>query len=411
MKRFLLVLFVMLASAVALAACGADDEDAGSADTAATQADAKPAETGPITIGMAASLSGPISAYDGPIKEAIELGIKDVNAKGGVAGRKLELVTADNKTDLQLVKSTAERVLGQGTDIFVPTCDYDIGGPAAKLANDRGKIAITCAGSPLWGREGLGENVYNTYQATPTEAAAIASFVAKRGWKRPYVITDTTLEYTKNLSQYFEQVLPQYAGDAKVAGKDSFQNPDTSIASQVTRLKNSDADVVVLSSYLPGGATALKQLRAGGVDLPVVGGIAFDGGPVWTKAIPGLSDFYYTGIVSMFGDDPDDAVNAFYARFKKETGAVPPSSLSVTGYDTVQTIARAIEGAKGSTDAAALRKQLNAFKDVPLLAGPTTYTEECHIPVGRPMRIIGIDGGKASFLETAETPKLPEAPC
>jgi branched-chain amino acid transport system substrate-binding protein len=398
---------------VALAACGGDEPEPAGESSSASSASESAASEGPITIGVASSQSGPISAYDGPILAAMKLAAEDVNEKGGAAGREIRFVTADNKTDLQLVKSTAQRVLDQGAQILVPTCDYDFGGPAAQVADEKGILAISCAGSPLFGKQGLGENVYNTYQATPTEAASVVAFAKKQGYKKPYILTDTTLEYTKNLSQYFEQIFKAQVPDGQIAGKDTFQNPDTSIASQVTRIKNSGADTVVLSSYMPGGATAIKQLRAGGVDLPVLGGIAFDGGPVWTKAIPSLSDFYYTGIVSMFGDDPDPKVNEFYARFEEETGSVPPSSLSVTGYDTITTLVKAIEGAGGSTDGAKLREQLDAFTDVELLAGKTTYTEDCHIPVGRPMRIISIEKGEPKFVDLPSIDKaqLPEAPC
>lgn len=409
MQRTMAAVTVGLATAVALSACGGSD----SATSATAPKAASAASKGPILIGVASSLSGPISAYDQPILTAMKFAASDLNAKGGVDGRKITFTTADNKTDLQLVKSAAQKVLDKKAQILVTTCDYDFGGPAAKLAQAKGLIAISCAGSPLYGKAGLGENVYNTYQATPTEAGALAAFAKQKGYKHPYILTDTTLEYTKNLAQYFEQTYKKDVPDGTIAGKDTFANSDTSIASQVTRIRNSGADVVLVSSLLPGGATALKQIRAGGVTVPLLGGIAFDGGPVWTKAIPNLSNFYYTGIVSMFGDDPDPTVNSFYARYKKETGSVPPSSLSVTGYDTITTLAKAIKGAGGSTDGASLRAQLDKFTDVPLLSGSTTYTSDCHIPVGRPMRIIEIEKGTPKFVEEPKVDKasLPTAPC
>ena len=83
----------------------------------------------------------------------------------------------------------------------------------------------------------------------------------------------------------------------------------------------------------------------------------------------------------------------------------------ILGYSTVQTIAKGIEKA-GTTKGAKLGKALDSFKDVRLLAGPTTYTPACHVPVGREMLMIEYRNGKPrSTGQFVEPEKVPKYPC
>ena len=65
-----------------------------------------------------------------------------------------------------------------------------------------------------------------------------------------------------------------------------------------------------------GGASAIRQLRTGNVDLPIYGGSAFDG-TFWTSAIPNLSNFYNVAMASSAGDDPNPAVNDFIKNLER----------------------------------------------------------------------------------------------
>jgi branched-chain amino acid transport system substrate-binding protein len=409
MKRIAALLLTATLAATGVAACGDDDEEEAGGAAAASET-VEQQESGPIIIGQPASLSGPQSFYDLPIQAFMKLAIEDVNSSGGVGGRQLELITADNKTNLELVQSTTQSVLDKDADIIIPTCDYDIGGPAARLAQENGIVSITCAGSPLHGKEGIGDLAFNSYQANPTEVATMVGYAAEQGWKRPYLIQDTSLEYSKNLCDEIEKFFPQAVPDGEIAGKDTFQNPDQSVEAQVTRLRNNkEADSVMLCSYLPGGATALRQMRSAGIDLPVFGGIGFDGRG-WTEAIPNISDFYYPAVVSIAGDDPEEKVNEITKRFEEETGDPVEASIAFTGYANIEMIKKGVEAA-GTTEGEKLAEAFEQFKDEPLVTGPTTYTDDCHIPLGRPMRVMQWRDGELSLAKLVETTERPESPC
>jgi branched-chain amino acid transport system substrate-binding protein len=399
------VCFALLATAALLAACGGDDDSVADSGSPATRP--TPAASGePIVLGAPVAQSGVLELYDSELLRGIRYAVDEVNAAGGVEGRMLELVVADHGTDLARVASATEEVLDQGADVVVTTSDYDFGAPAVLAATDAGVMSIGGAGAPEYGREGLGPLAFNVYQATPTEAAVIAEWGYGQGWRRPYLVVDTSFEYTKSICDLFEESWVALAGPGSVAGRSTFLNTDPSIASQVTAVNGAeDADVVVMCSFPPGGASAVRQLRTGGVDLPILGAAPFEG-TYWLEAVPGLDDFFYASMASSAGDDPNPAVNSLLAAARPAGGGV----YVLVGYSAVQTITRGIQLA-GTTEGVALAHAIETFTDEPLLVGPTTYATECHIPLGRPMALMQIQAGRPSLLEYVTPSELPASPC
>jgi branched-chain amino acid transport system substrate-binding protein len=369
------------------------------ATAGATRSQAKP----PIIVGAAVAQSGGFELYDNSVLAGVRWQMKRINAAGGVNGRKLRLVVADHKTDPAQVRAAAEQVLSKGADVVITTADFDFGAAAALAASKAKKISIGGAGAAEYGRKGLGPYHFNVYTGTPTESAVLAEFTARKGWKRPYLLRDTSIAYSKAVCDFYKKSLP---GGVRIAGEANFKNSDPSIASQVGAVRRSNADVVILCSYPPGGASAVRQIRTGGVRLPIIGGAGFDG-TFWLKSTPNLSDFYYNAMVSSAGDDPSAKVNSFVKSVNAPGGTI----YALFGYLVVETIQKAVMKAGGKTDGPSLAKALESFRNERLLVGPTTYTAQCHVPVGRAMAMMRIQNGKPRFLNYTKPKKVPPAPC
>lgn len=379
------------------AACGSSDSGSGSGGDA---------DSSPIIIGAAIAESGGFELYDAGQTAGMKYAIDQINAAGGVNGRKFELVVADHKTDPAQVQTAAQEVLDKGADVVVTTVDYDFGAPAALAARRAQKVSISGAGATEFGLKGLGPLHFNVYQGTPTESISMAAQAyTSQKLRRPYLLEDTTIQYSKSLCDEFEKAWEKIGGAGTIAGKDTFKNTDPAIASQVSKIKASDADFVVMCSYPPGGASAIRQLRTAGVDLPIQGGSAFDG-TFWTKAVPDLSNFYHPAMTSSAGDDPNKAVNDLLAAVKFDGSA----SYVMFGYEVIETIKRGIE-IGGSTDGPALAKAIESFRNEPLLTGPTSYSATCHAPIARPLAMMQIQAGKASFQEYSKPTGVAETAC
>lgn len=411
MKRpFFLLTLIVVAALVGAAACGGDDDEEAEPAPAATGETGGQATGEPIVIGAAVSLTGFLTQIDIPILNGAKLAIAEVNASGGVDGRPLELVTADTKTDVATVPVAALEVIEKGADIVLTTCDYDFGGPAAREANKKGLLAIGCSGSHLYGVKGIGQLAFNTHSANATEAATIAEFAYKKGWRKPYYLIDPSLEYTKGLCADFEKVFDDFAGGKSAVGTDTFQPTDPSISPQITRFKSQgqSADVIVLCSVQPAEGSAIRQIRAAGIDLPIMSGQGAEG-TFWLEAVPKVNDVYHDAVGSLSGDDPRPDVNEFFEKYEAEYGAAP-TSYPLFGYATIQTIVKAIEAA-GSTDGEAMAEALEKWDGEEVILGPTSYSSDCHIPLGRGFPIMHWQKGKNVFVEFIDPERVPKAVC
>ena len=386
----LVALLCILVLAALVAACGDDDDDGGSAT--AGEADTKEE----IVVGAAVAKTGLLNFTDVPGLAAAEVAVDNINQAGGVDGRKLRLISADTKSDRGIAPQVALELINEGADVLLVTCDFDYGAPAALAAQEKGIVSMSlCAGEPRFGPEGIGPLAFSAGVATNGEGAAGAQFARDElDAKTAYVLEDPTLVYDQYWAAAFEDTFKEQGG--QVLGRDTFENGDPSIAAQITRIRGLDQepDVIGLCSYPPGGASAVKQIRAAGIDAPIVACVAMDG-DYWTKAVPGLNDFYTTAYGSVNGDDENEEANTILDEVKA-AGDPPATSHYLEGYTSVELIAKGIEEA-GTTDGEPIAKALEAFQGVPVSLGDITFTERYHVPQDREVAINEIVDGKSTF--------------
>ncbi len=138
--------------------------------------------------------------------------------------------------------------------------------------------------------------------------------------------------------------------------------------------------------------SAMRQLRAAGIDAPIVTGELLDG-DYWIGSIPDLSNFYVISYGSKYGDDQDPEVNSFFKRFEAKYGKKADVSYGLRGYSAVQAWAAAANKAS-SLEGSKVAAVLDTFDKKPLVIGPTTYTSKLHIQTTRPMAILAATNGK-----------------
>lgn len=352
------------------------------------------AENKPV-LGLVMSFSGWFQPIDADTIAGAKLAVEDINAAGGVLGQPIEIVEFDNKSEPALGADGAIAVIEQGADAILFPSDFDFGAPGAFVAQQNNVIAFSAASDPKFGVQGIGPLAYSVSNAGQAQGALMAEWAYKeKGWRTAYVLLDNTISYTKSLCGSFAERWTEIAGAEALLGEDTFLNGDPSIASQVTRITglSEQPDVVFLCSYAPGGPSAIRQIRAAGIDAAILTGESMDG-DYWIGSVPDLSNFYVVNYGSKYGDDPSAEVNAFFERFEKKFGRKADNSYGLRGYSAVQAWAIAANRA-GSLDGDKVAAELDAFDKEPLVVGPTTWTPERHIEATRPMAIIGVQDGE-----------------
>jgi branched-chain amino acid transport system substrate-binding protein len=361
----------------------------------------------PIVIGYSFDSKGRMSPFDGPALAAATVRVKQLNAKGGVGGRKLEIRTCDTQDNNPArAKSCATRLLEGGADILFVTCDVDFSAPATQEALKRGTLAIApCIGTDQMGpkRFGrLGKLAFSFGNVAQDEGAAMAEYALRRGWRSAALTTDNLLVYFRNVVQAFEKRFTERGG--RIVAKESYTSGDKTIQNVVSRINGVRADVIVMSEAFAELPAFVSGLRSLGNRTPILNSWAGDG-VYWLPRSPQVTNYYFVTFASAFGDDPNPAIRTLIGELKK-AGRPPATGGFVTGAAAVDGVVAAIKRAGGSTNGARLAAQLERFKKVPTISGRVSFSSQLHTVFGRQYRVMRIENNKARYVGavTASSP-------
>src|SRR6476659_5384041 len=345
----------------------------------------------PIVIGWAFDGNGSMAPFDGPALAAAKLRINTINAKGGVNGRKLKLLTCDtqgNKPDV--AKACALRLVGQKANVIFTTCDVYLAAPVVRVAIDRGLLAIaSCIGTDQMGPKRFGSKgrlAFSFGNVAQDEGSAMAQYAWGRGWRTAALATDSVIVYFKNVVQAFKARWQQLGG--KVVDEETYQDPTfggNNVQNVVSRVNNVKADVIVTSTAGAYGALAplVTGLRTLGNNTPILNSWAGDG-TYWLPKSPKVTNYYFVTYASSFGNDPNPAVNKLAKQVHAATGGFVAGPAAIDGLVT------AVRRANGSTNGAKLASVMEKFRKVPTLSGLITFSPQLHTVFGRQYRVIKI---------------------
>ena len=325
-------------------------------------------------IGAALAKTGYMAPYDSTFA-AVEQLIEETNAKGGIDGHKIRVVHADTRSEPQQDVVAVQKLIEEGADVLVLSGEALNADAAAPLAEEHDMLNISNANEPGFGPPTTGRLSFSSYPSLLTEASAGAQFLWDRGVGHPFLFRDTSIIYGRAYCSGFQQTWEHLGGT--IAGSADFENSDESVASQVSELRSSDADGVVMCSYPPGGASAIKQIRSAGIEVPIIGPGGFDG-VFWIKGIPSTKEIFATSNGSSY--DPPNAETAKLFEKLKRAGINTDVSSSLLGaYAGGQLIIDAIKethSVNGNTLADALEAKAHHT-----VVGDLTYTKTDHHPV------------------------------
>jgi len=375
----------------------------GSALAATSRSTAK----SPIVIGWAFDGSGNMAPFDGPALAAAKLRVDQLNAKGGVNGRKLEIRTCDtqsNKPDI--AKACALRLLGGKANVIFTTCDVDLAAPVVRAAIDRGVLAIApCIGTDQMGPKRFGAKgrlAFSFGNVAQDEGSAMAQYAWSKGWRRAGLATDTVIVYFRNVVQAFQARWRQLGG--KIVANETYQSlGGNNVQNAVSRLNDVKADVYVTSTAGAFGALSsfITGLRTLGNNTPVLNSWAGDG-TYWLPANPKVTNYWFVTFASCFGDDPNPAVNKLAKEVKAGTGGF------ITGPSAIDGVVTAIKRAHGSTKGSVLAGVMQKFKKVPTISGNISFSAKLHTVFGRRYRVIRIQDNVPKVVGTIVAKVVPK---
>ena len=353
-----------------------------------------------IVVGMAVAQTGWMEAYDGEGTKMAQMYFEKLNEEGGLLGKQIKVLVADTKTDRVEGAKVGQTMVQEGADLMLVSADYDYGAPAALQAQKAGIVSFFLGASdPKAGVLGVGPFSFTSANAAQLEGATMADWgYQEKGFRKGYSLVDESIEYNKSICAGYDWIMGA-KDDAEIVGTDTFKGLDPVISTQITRMSDAIAsggvDHIMLCSTNPGAASALRQIRAAGIDLPVFGGTSMDGS-YWTEAVPGLKDFYVPSL-ALTKDDPRASVNEVTEAYAAKYGAGPASQYAYLIYGMLDMWVAAVKEAE-TTDAAAVVEVMNGFDSFETTVGLRKLTPELHIQTEIPMLVTSYEGGEQTLV-------------
>jgi branched-chain amino acid transport system substrate-binding protein len=364
---------------------------------------------GPIVIGLPIGLTSFINFYDSQVLLGAQTAAAIYNAKGGILGHKIKLVTADTASNIAQGGPAAQQVIAKGAQFILPTVDYNFGGVAAGVAQAHNLITISAADDPRMGLS-IGKNVFN-FDTTGGNAGSVLAEYATKTLKKTkaYLVLDTTLAAMSANCNGFSDAFKHFGGT--IAGTTSYDGTAAAQTSAVSAVQaaSSTYDVIMLCGYPASGATVLKGIRASGVSASVMLTDAFDGN-FWEEGVPDLSNSYAISYgVATAGQGRGSASEAL--DITRKNGK--PASVSLgylEAFSAIQAIAEAVTATK-SVSADKIRPYFEKFTNHPFAIGTTTWTNTCHARVGNAMVIADFSNGVEKYVTTMKPSYIPAGSC
>ncbi len=333
-------------------------------------------QDGAITIGTARGKTGGFAFFDEAGRKGLSIAIDQVNAAGGIDGCMIKLVEGDTQSNPALASQVAEELIAAGAQIIMAPADFDIGVGASQAAQAAGKFSFSPEASSIAWTQAVGPHFVTGATTIEDLGTAIAGFANSRGWDGIYVATNPAFNFFTEQERVFNEV---YKGT--VVGRDDIADDATDYSAVVTKIRNAGDAVkaVFLNDYFPHVGTFIKQLRAAGVTVPVIGN-----GTMSSAALPevvgadGLQEVYFISTAYYEGKDVDPGVAKFVADYTAKFGAPPENGNSILGFYGGLILADALKVA-GSVDAAAISDAIAKQTDL-TLPGATYYAWENRYP-------------------------------
>jgi branched-chain amino acid transport system substrate-binding protein len=332
---------------------------------------AKKEET--IKIGSALSLTGIQGPLDAPALKGAQVAIDEINKKGGVLGKQLELIYLDGKSDPATVANVTVQLIDQGAKAIITNSDFDFGGPGSREAQKAGLVGISpAASSPMYGSKALGDKQFTMSMWNTTMSAAGAEYAYEQGWRTAYVVTDDFIQYTKDLGEYFVKAWKDLGGT--VVYEEKYTQGAADFSAQLARMKALDKqpDLYYISSYMPDMGLIIRTMREAGITAPIVGGDSYDDPALFQALGPQYGNDIIFATHTWVSPDTSPQMAEFLKAYEAKFGGPPEAMWAATGWDAVHILAGAMEKA-GSTDGAAMAKAMeNNTWD--LLTGQLTWS-------------------------------------
>lgn len=351
MKKFLAVMSVVLLMATLFVSCSKSESSSEE-----------------IKVGFVGPLTGDYANYGTLCKQAVEMAIEEINAKGGVSGKQIKLYAEDSEGDSQKALAATEKLSSSDKvcAIIGPILTGETFSVAERVQQE-GLVIITPSASHK-DITAIGDYIWRT---TPSDG--LQGVVAGKYWSQVLGYKKLAVLYAKNdYSQgLYESMAESFVEEGgEIVATETFMVGDKDFKTQLTKLKNTDAEAIYIPDYTTEMAQILEQASQLQVNKPFLSGDGFLSEEIYTLAGQYTDGVVYTASAQV---EESNSAKEFREKYTAKYG-VGPDSFATNAYDATYILASVIE--KVGTDRKAIKEGMKEVKDFVGVNGVINFDEQ-----------------------------------
>jgi branched-chain amino acid transport system substrate-binding protein len=348
-----------------------------------------------LTIGEVDPLTGGISQFGIGCHQGIALAFEELNAAGGVLGKKVELITEDDQSKPGQSATVVRKLITQDKVIAIlgdATSSATL--ESAPIAQSS-KIPMITPSATNPRITAVGDFIFRVCFLDEFQGRVIARFASKNlKAQKVAILTDAKQDYSIDLAKFFKEEFAKLGG--MVAVEQSYTTGDTDFRAQLTSIRAAKPDAIYLPGYYQEVGLIIRQGRQIGLKMPFIG---CDGWAnqalldIGGKAVEGC---YFTNHFSP--DDQAPNVKNFVEKYRTKYGSAP-DTFAALGYDAARLLAAAVQRS-GTADSTAIRDAMAKTAGFEGVTGLISFDPNRN--ASKPGLVITVKDGRFEIAEKIE---------
>src|SRR5262245_26319121 len=361
-------------------ACGSGNEKGG-------------AQGGPIPIGHVASLTGDTATFGQSTDRGMRMAFEELNAKGGVLGRQLDLLSEDDRSITEEARTAAQKLLQRDQVVALLGEIASSRSLAAAPEAQRARIPMISPGSTNPKVTEVGDYVFRACFIDPFQGTVMARFaVDELKVKKVAILFDFKQDYSVGLADFFRKKFTELGGE--IVADERYTSGDTDFRAQLTTIRAANPEAIFVPGYYTELGLIAKQARELGIEVPMLGGDGWDSEKTLEIGGAAVEGYYFSTHYSADAESPK--VRAFVKRYHETYGAVP-DAMAALGYDTAHILSDALRRA-GSPEGPKLRDAIAGTREFDGVTGRISIDGERN--ARKDAVVLKIENGRFRYYRT-----------
>jgi branched-chain amino acid transport system substrate-binding protein len=352
-------------------------------------------ESGEIVIGHYASMTGPEATFGRSTDNGIKLAVDEINQAGGINGKKVRVITYDDKGEQREAGSAVTRLVNSDRVVAVlgevasglslvgaPVCQEN-GVPMVSPSSTNPKVTE------------VGDMIFRVCFIDPFQGWVCAKFASEHlKAKKAAILYDQVAPYAVGLQEEFAKAFKGFGGE--IVSTQTYQKGDPDFSAQLTKIRAAQPQVIFIPGYYTDVGNIALQARKLGIDVPLLGGDGWDSSKLGEIAGKSINDCFYSNHYSH--QDPNPRVQDFIRKYKERHKDVP-DGLAALGYDAARILCDAI-GRTSKGSGAEIASELAKTKDFDGVTGKISIDKDRNAV--KPAVMLEMKNGEPTYVSTIE---------